>query len=97
MEKVFQTIENLKSMIRVLVGERKILRDKNRELRQDLKILKTELEQVRGKLAEKEEELRITNLTGALKGQQDTSRLKLQIDQMIKDIEKNIAILSGSK
>ena len=96
MEKTFQIFERLKATLAQVLEERSDLQWENGKLKQELDVLVRENKELKDLLGQKEEQLRFSQITQAVreKGQGDTSGLKSKIDQMIKDIDRCMAYLS---
>ena len=96
MEKYLQIIDKLITSVRIIREHARILRDENYRLKQEFETLKQENKGLFESLKEKEEELRMARLAQGVNDPKQTAALKAQIQRMIKDIDKSIALLSDT-
>ena len=96
MENHLQIIDKLITSVRSIREHARILRDENYRLKQEFETLKQENKGLFESLKEKEEELRMARLAQGVNDPKQTAALKAQIQRMIKDIDKSIALLSDT-
>lgn len=94
MENYLQIIDKLITSVRIIREHNRVLRDENRKLKQEFETLKEENKGLVESLKEKEEELRMARLAQGVKDPKQNAALKAQIQRMIRDIDKSIALLS---
>ena len=97
MDKKLQIIERLNEAVRIIRNNTSAARSENRRLKQEFEALKAQNERLRESLKEKEEELRMARMATGVKDGSGAAALKQQIQRMIKDIDKSIALISESR
>ncbi len=71
------------------------LKSQNEELRNENEKLRLELSDLRGRLEQTEEKLKLVELTGTIIDREDKTELKKQINDWVREIDNSIKLLSG--
>ena len=71
------------------------LKSQNEELRNENEKLRLELSDLRGRLEQTEEKMKLVELTGTIIDREDKTELKKQINDWVREIDNSIKLLSG--
>ena len=71
------------------------LKSQNEELRNENEKLRLELSDLRGRLEQTEEKLKLVELTGTIIDREDKTELKKQINDWVREIDNSIKLLNG--
>ena len=71
------------------------LKSQNEELRNENERLRLELSDLRGRLEQTEEKLKLVELTGTIIDREDKTELKKQINDWVREIDNSIKLLNG--
>ncbi|MFN3916231.1 MAG: hypothetical protein ACK4K0_00700 [Flavobacteriales bacterium] len=93
MEKTSQLFVSVNEGVTLLISRFKQLKQENSELKTEINYLKNQLETKEKSFFELEEKYRVLKMEKTLEGNQDTSSIRIQIDELVKEVDKCIELL----
>jgi cell division septum initiation protein DivIVA len=93
MEKTNQLFVSVNEGVNLLISRFKQLKQENSELITEVNNLKNQLESKEKSFSELEANYRVLKVEKTLEGSQDTSSIKIQIDELVKEVDKCIDLL----
>jgi cell division septum initiation protein DivIVA len=93
MEKTNQLFVSVNEGVTLLISRFKQLKQENIELKTEINRLKNQLETKEKSFFELEESYRVLKVEKTLEGNQDTSSIRIQIDELVKEVDRCIDLL----
>lgn len=90
---VFETLDHLEERLKLLLNERKNMREENADLRKQLDQMKVEIHRQSSAINNLEEQNKSAKLAGGHASDQPSLALKEELDALIKEIDQCIKLV----